>query len=827
MSPALAQAQLQFDKTLLQANGIGSQKLEDALNDNKLYPNENSVSLYVNDHSFGQDHVFLFPNGAVGFDQATLERIGLKNSAITQTRVHDGKTYAVLAAPITRIFSRSDRSLRLTIPPGLLKNPDFIQEKSGGVGAFLNYDTYYYGYQGKTLDSRSLNANYELGANVGNTLLRSRGTLSSFSSSRYSSRRQSLQTLYLDRDFDFGTLKGGRLNSPDGGFGVGYVDGVVYSSSNQISGAGSVAFNYDATDWSVVEFYQNEQLIYRVNINKGHTELGAIPVISLTSDVLVLVKRNGQVVDSRVITRAQISRSSGHDSGFYGFVGRTRYNEREVTAGAGYTRSYGKLLNPTAAVIAQKHYRGVSLSNFATLDKAQLTTYALLATNEKGETGLNFSGALSVGNTDLSFQATSRTFSYIGQASLEGYRPDTKGSLGLSHTFLLPHGNAINLSLNRYSFYDRKGYNAVSLGYSTHIRKASLSLSAGYMTQNQVVGDTLDRLSLNATLSIPLNIGNHRSYYRSQYTSYNGRHNLDNYVTTQVTEDYSLSAGQRRVTGSGESTEHYLNQELATPYAQTSLSLSQAQGEHELSRSMSGALSGAVAVTRQGVIFSPDHVKDTYAVVDTHLKAFVKVDSLRGRVTTNHDGKALIPDIPAYRADFIKVNPEGLGDDTYFSNNRQEFISKRGSVAHFDFAPESNGSVLLKWLDKPRAFDAQSQFYDAQGNYLASFIDHDVLLVKKDDLKTLRQTGMVYAADNGLVCTLLNLPEDFHEQILNARFSCTGHLQKVPDRSPAQQLVAAGSRGHTTQDLGDPDRQGAHRVEHRPDQQGEGSRVAL
>lgn len=78
MSPALAQAQLQFDKTLLQANGIGSQKLEDALNDNKLYPNENSVSLYVNDHSFGQDHVFLFPNGAVGFDQATLERIGLK-----------------------------------------------------------------------------------------------------------------------------------------------------------------------------------------------------------------------------------------------------------------------------------------------------------------------------------------------------------------------------------------------------------------------------------------------------------------------------------------------------------------------------------------------------------------------------------------------------------------------------------------------------------------------------------------------------------------------------------------------------------------------------
>lgn len=772
-----AQAQLKFDKKLLGISGISDQQVEDALHDKELYAGENSVHLYVNDRFIAKIVVYATAGGQAGYTAHDLQTFGLKKEAWDQRIEKGTATYVQLTDRIKPNFSRSDRSLKLTVPRALLENPDFIQQQKGGTGAFVNYNTYYSSFTSTGSSSDSLSTTYQVGANADNALLRANGTFSSFTSRTQSYSNNNVQSFYLDRDFDVGRVKAGRLNSPDGGFGVGYVDGVVYNTKDAPSGIGSVAFTYDSDAPAVIEFYQRDQLVYTLNVNRGHNNLAAIPVTSLTSDVVVVVKHDGQVIDTRQISRARISRATTQSSGLYAFAGRSNTDAYAMTAGAGYSKRYSDAVNPTVAVVAQQRYQGVSLSN--TFDKygLQMTTYGLLSRNERNKPGVNFNATLSYGGTDLTYQAVSRNFSYVGQALYDG-QADIKSTLGITHSFVVGDNNALSLSLDRYNFYNRAGYSTWSAGYSANIKKALFSLSAGYAPQ--APGDTpRDKMTMNASLSVPFEVGGRHVYYRSQYNAYSNSQRLDNYLTTRVNSDYSVTAGHvQRSAKRTETAENYISNDFNTPYTHAGLSVSRSESDSRSATSNSLSLSGSIAANRKGVVFTPEQIKETYAVVDTHLKGFVKVNSQRSSARTNYNGKVVLANIFENKPDFVKVNPKGLDSGVYFQNNQVDFISDRGAVSYFDFEPTNNRNVLLHWTNKPEALGSRTVFYDQGGNLIANFIDQDVLLVKQENVKKLQTSGMFDASDSVLMCKLPTQLEISNEQIVDTTFDCS--RQKNP-----------------------------------------------
>jgi outer membrane usher protein FimD/PapC len=772
-----AHAQLKFDSKLLGINGISDQQVEDALHDTELYAGDNAVHLYVNDRFIAKTVVYRAPGGQAGYTAHDLERFGLKKEAWGQRIQNGAATYVLLTDRIKPNFSRSDRSLKLTVPRALLENPDFIQHQKGGTGAFVNYNTYYSSYDSSGSSNDSLSANYQVGANADNALLRANGTFSSFTSRTQRYSNNNVQSFYLDRDFDIGRVKAGRLNSPDGGFGVGYVDGVVYNTKGAPSSIGSVAFTYDSDAPAVIEFYQRDQLVYTLNVNRGHNNLAAIPVTSLTSDVVVVIKRDGQVIDTRQISRARISRATTQSSGLYAFAGRSNTDARAVTAGAGYSKRYSDTVNPTVAVVAQQHYQGVSVNNTLNKGGLQITTYGLLSRNEHNKLGANFNATLSYGGTDLTYQAISRNFSYVGQV-LYDYQADIKSTLSIAHSFVVGDNNAFSISLDRNDFYNRASYSTWSVGYSTNIKKASLSLSAG--STLQAPGDTQrDKMTLNARLSIPFEVGGRRVDYRSQYNAYSNSQRLDNYLTTRVNSDYSVTAGHvQRTANRSESTENYISNDFNTPYTHAGLTVSKSESDSRSATSNSLSLSGSIAANHKGVVFTPEQLKDTYAIVDTHLKGFVKVSSQRSSARTNYNGKVVLANISDNKPDFVKVNPKGLDDDVYFQNNQMDFISDRGAVSYFDFEPTTNKNVLMRWTNKPEALSSRTVFYDQDGNLIANFIDQNVLLVKQDNIKQLQTSGMFDASDSTLMCKLPTQMEISNEQIIDTTFDCS--RQKMP-----------------------------------------------
>jgi outer membrane usher protein FimD/PapC len=101
-------------------------------------------------------------------------------------------------------------------------------------------------------------------------------------------------------------------------------------------------------------------------------------------------------------------------------------------------------------------------------------------------------------------------------------------------------------------------------------------------------------------------------------------------LATRLNSNYSVTAGhlQSRVQRT-DTAQNYISNDFNTPYTHAGLSFSKSESDSRSATSSNVSLSGSIAVNRKGVVFTPEQLKDTYAIVDTHLKRFVNVSSLR------------------------------------------------------------------------------------------------------------------------------------------------------------------------------------------------------
>lgn len=761
---------LHFDENLISANGISTDQLNDALNRHVLPQGSSKAEIYINGTYVASGEI----NSAGGtplFTQQLKLKSGVKQSGWVKQSTKGKGVFFALNKRITFKYDRSDSSLRLSVPVELLEEPGNQRRLRGGSGAFVNYNTYAYHYSGNSGTLDSLSADYEAGVNMNNTIIRTHGNYTQFRSRNASVTVNQVRDGYIERDFNRVRVRAGRTIANDGGFGTGYIDGAIVSSAEGNASA-FINFTYDAPEVLNVEVWQNNLLLWKQIIQKGHAELRNIPVAGFTGDVTVLIKRHDQIIDSRIIARGQITSNRDGMSGYYAFSGRSVSGNRKIVSGAGFSKTLSKNLAPSVSVVSSGKYRGVTVSNSTLHGDFRTTSWLTAAQNEKGQNGLSMNVTANYKNTSLSYSSNSRNFSYIGQAQQDNYNSE-RSSIGLTQTQQFSYGVTGSVSLTHYRFYNAPSSDAVSASLNMPVGKASLGMGLGYMSPGPG-RSARDKVSMNLTLSIPLGSGSHGTSWRSQYYRYGDRARLSNSLSARVTDRYTVTASHQRVSGSSRTESYTLDNNVSTPYTTADLSLSQGNDRAGTSQTAATSLSGSVAISKTGIIFSPTRIGDTWAVVDTGVHRYLKVASLQSSVVTNHDGKAVISPVAEGRADFIRVNPEGLPSGVVIKNNVRDFSADRGSVAFFKFNVLNNRSLLMHWKSKPAWVQQSDIFYDESGKLIARFIDKDILLINEKDIQKLQQEGMSSPSRVNVKCRLNNFDLKNQENINDVIFKCNG-----------------------------------------------------
>lgn len=759
---------LHFDSNLMAANGITSAQLDNALNQHVMPERETESDIYINGKYILSGRVFSVKNAAV-YSEDIKSKAGIKALAWSPYKARNGSKYFYLDKQIQAKFDRANNTLRLLVPVKYLINPEGKQRLSGGNGAFINYNTYAYRFSGGETSLNSINTDYEAGINMKNTIIRSHGYYSSFSNRNARTAVNTIRDGYIERDYQNVRVRAGRTIVSDGGFGTGYIDGAIISSANGNATA-FVNFNYEAAETLTVEFWQNNLLLWKQIIQKGHAELRNIPVAGFSDDVRVLVKRDGQIVDSRIISRAQITSDQDGNAGYYAFTGRTVNGSRSTVSGAGFSRTLNSIFAPSVAMVTGSGYRGLTVSNTAFEKDFRFRSSLTSVQNEKNQKGLSLDVSGSYKNTSLNFSRNSRHFSYIGQARLGNYNAQ-RSSIGLTQTQQFSYGVTGSISLTHYRFYDAPGFNSLSGSLNLPVGKASLGVGVSYMSLSP--GQTQkDKISLNLFLSLPLSFNKHSANWRSQYYTYGNRARLSNSLSAPVSKNYTVTASQMRTSGAGRSESYSLDNAVITPYTTADVSLSQGRDAGGVSQTTAAYLSGAVAISKEGVIFSPNRIGNTWAVVDTGVHHYLDVASLQSSAVTNHDGKAIITPVAEGRNDFIRVSPEGLPSGVIIKNNVRDFSAVRGSVPFFKFGIADNRSMLLKWSHKPSDIHQSDLFYDGSGKLIARFIDKDILLIDEKDIGKLESEGMSSPTHLNMQCKLSSRRLNQQESIKNVIFNC-------------------------------------------------------
>lgn len=760
---------LHFNENLLSANGISSEQLNDALNRYVIPNGYSHAEIYINGNYILAGEINS-KNGLLLLTSEIKSRLGIKSRG-WEKYCTDGHCLGFTLNKLIKFkFDRLDNSLQITVPTEFLEKNINQKRLRGGSGTFVNYNTYAYRYSGISGTLNSLSADYEAGANINNTIVRTHGNYSQFRSRNVSVKVNQFRDGYIERDFNRLRIRAGRTMVNDGGFGTGYVDGAIVSSAEGNASA-FINFTYDAPEVLTVEFWQNNLLIWKQIIQKGHAELRNIPVSGFTGDVTVLVKRNDQIIDSRIIARGQITSNRDGMSGYYAFSGRAVDGSQNIVNGVGFSKTLGKNMAPSVAAVSSGKYRGLAVSNSTFYGESRTTMWLTGVQNEKGQHSLSVNFTANYKNTSLSYSRNSRNFSFLGQAQQNNYSSE-RSSISFTQTQQLSDEITGGVSLTHYNFYNSPSNDSFSTSLNLPVGKASLGMGLSYMSPGP--GRSVrDKVSMNLSLSIPLGFRNQSASWRSQYYRYGERARLSNSLSAQVTDRYTVTASNQRISGFSRSGSYMLDNNVRTPYTTADVSLSQGKDDGDSSQMTATSMSGSVAISRKGVIFSSARIGDTWAVVDAGVHRYLKVSSLQNSVMTNHDGKAIISPVAEDRADFIRVSPEGLPSGIIIRNNVREFSADRGSVSFFEFNVVNNRSLLMRWKSKPAWVQQSDIFYDNAGKLIARFIDKDVLLINENDIQELQKSGMSSPARINMQCRLKNFNIKTQESINDVIFKCS------------------------------------------------------
>ncbi|MEI2265813.1 fimbria/pilus outer membrane usher protein [Erwinia sp. CGal63] len=760
LNPAISQASdgriAHFNSNRLKALGIDPAVAAYFSEAGRFSPGFTEVELYINGDSLGARKLTFGPRGELCADEAFYASAGIQRPASLQQKDEGSDLCPSLqkqwpTASVTLL--PSEQEVRIVVPQkALARENNLTGYQRGGTAALMNYSAYHsqFSFSGNRSDFSYLNL--ETGFNSNDWMVRGMHNLvqSSDGGTRFNTPFVYAQKTLVDRKQ---LLQAGQINFSNPLLSGAAIDGIQLIPQTALNGAADdvQVSGIARAEQSRVEIRQNGILIYSTLVPVGPFTLTKIPVLNYSNDLqLSVIAPDGQQENS-VVSAASFRRLVAKAPESWSLaLGRMR----ALNVDDGYERPWvasfsdgwnlsRQLLLEAGTLVGSSYQGGGAGVTFNPLPEVALglgSAFSQDRTHDK-------KGARS--NVSMMWQ-TSPSMSVGGDITLysPGYRE------------LIDSTNAMPAFYNRTSASLRVGWREPVLGnFSFAASQSRLGddsmdvrqLTAAWNRQFGVVNASLnwqrqshstrqcdngqrcrnsDRESLFASLNFPLGTQRVNTYYRDTQNSAVAGLQTGNTLTEN--SSWSLTAErqlrQQRFNSLAGNLNGNLHYTTASLYGQVA--------ENHV-HNYSGTLSGGVVAHKEGIVFSPEKVNETFGVISVEpAVSGVEFITPQGKTWTDWRGKAVIPSLPAYATGRIELNTERLPENTDVSNGLRQILAGHGAVtdARFTLQRTRNG-LLTVALAEGSLLPKGSVIVTSEEEYVTTAVDAGTVFITNLDDK--------------------------------------------------------------------------------------------
>lgn len=792
LEPALAENNLHkisnFSESRLRSLGIDPSIAEYLSKKPRFPPGKNSVELIVNGIARGITELKFSKNGDLCASKEFFIISGMKepnSSFFNEKKVSLDADQCILITslfPLLRVYLKpSEQEVKVLIPVENLENKeDSHVYKKGGEAAILNYSAYHSHVESFDTRNDYSYIGLESGFNYGDWIFRGSQSLSKvgnrgaeFDNSWFYAQKTLLKQ---KRTFQIG-----QINFSNPIFSSVPIEGIQMvpetalrndSESVEISGVAQA-------DQSKVEIEQGGIRLITTLVPAGPFTLTNVKLVNYKSDVLLVITSPNGGVERTSISIASLQRLAPKAPDSWSFaVGKARTDGLDVydkqTLVASLSNGWGltnRSMLEAGAVGATAYFSSGAGLIYRPTDEVAFGISAAMSQDRNHHVN-GAKGTITAGwNMPRNFSVNGDMSAYSA-----GYRelPDSifryDSSYGaISSGFRLGWGTSsagnfsFSMSQTRQS-YDSSTNRRLILAWNKKLSRTNLSVNWQHQERNDSIcrekDNCRDRNSLYLSLSIPFSEYQSRAYYRKNENSnvtglqVSGGFNENDSWSLSKEIDGNNNAGN--ISGSLNSNLHY-----------TSGGIYAYMGGSNV-RNYSTSLSGGVIAHKEGLIFSPYKVDDTFGVISVYPKVSgVEIATPNGKIWTDWRGKAVASSLPAYKSSFIEVNTEKLPDNVDLDNGLQQFSAGRGAVIESRFILKSTRNALLNIkLADGSLLPKGSTILTSDGSYVTMVVDPGFVFLS--DLN--RETTLVAKFKN-VTCKLsftipvYNIKEISYEKI--------------------------------------------------------------
>lgn len=708
----LADEVTDFDTATLKARGLSTTLNNYFREGKKFSPGMNKVVPVINGKERVPTNIKFDENGAPCLYAEDLNSLGLKPVKSSSEECIDLHNFwpQIIIKP-----DPGENKLDFIIPAQALEDPndlDVSRYAVGGKAALFNYDMLMMKNSNNvksassdndySADSNNLNtfqSNTEEGFNINDWIVRSR---QSYSSSGDSRRFDQLYT-YAQRTLtDYKTvMQAGKISVGNSLFSTPQIYGVQFTPENALmnnQSSGAVVTGIAQTQ-ARIEVRQAGSLIYSTQVPSGAFTLEHLPTLNNTADLNVNVIEQDGATRTFTVPASSFAHSYSQQETSYSLaMGKIDQSDNsDINSGELATLNmstpWGKRAMVSSGALMAQRYQGLAGQLSTGLSSGLVLSGKLnVSDDQRSQTKgaqtnftasmplamrISVNGAVTFQNdgfrslTDGETTTDPETGEYIGSR----YKSQYNAGIG----YQAGDAGSLNLGWSRATLFDPTVTTTRwTAGWSkTFTGGASLSVNAERDSGQD--GDTM----IYVNLSIPY--GSVRVGANMSRTGNTGSEGLTMDQTLNDQFGYSLSANEN----SDSSVTAFSGNIHATPkYSQLNLGYSRFGGE---SSTYTLGATGGVVATKDGVLFSPYQVQDTFAVVQIPDISGGEISTPQGPVWTNSKGYAVSSSMTPYGESRLTLVTKTLPKNVDISNGIQVAHVARGSVTSYKF-----GTVLTR-----------------------------------------------------------------------------------------------------------------------------------
>ncbi|PMY65226.1 MULTISPECIES: fimbrial biogenesis usher protein [Pseudomonas] len=734
-----------FDMQTLKARGIDPKLADYFREPARFTEGAHVVSLVVNGVKLGRVEARFDNHGELYFDEALLTKARLKvpgSQYVLSSKDATEKRYDFVAAyPQTEVSLHPNKDeIFLVVPQHALQSdaPQTTNFSRGGTAALFNYDVMAMRSEFGSQSSDYLSGSTDLGFNMGDWIVRSHQLYSK------SDDKESFEHLYAYAQRTFteqkALLQAGQININNPLFSGGAITGVQILPETALMGSARSGARVEgiANAQSTIEVRQVGALIYTTIVPEGPFSLSDIPLLNSNSDLDVKVRDITGAERNFVVSAASFRNAVTVRPGYTFSAGKIRNqgaNDEDqpwVITGTG-TWSLSESLTATTGLMAATDYQSTGWGVDTNLAKdTSLSVRNLYSHTAKEDVkGTQASVTLSTRFTETvsgSVSATQQTTGYreLSDTTLHAdddwynrrYKSQYSASLGWSNSTL----GSFNVSISPSRTFNGDSTNRLVGSWGKTFKHATVSatVETALSGSSNSPGDSDDAIYFS--VSVPL--GQSRSV--RTYASRRGDNQRFGATYSETINDqfnYRLSTES-----TGDRGDNYSTANLSAIPRFTSVDLGYAQGPD--SKNYNARVSGGAVAHQDGVTFSPYPVQDTFGIVDVGDLSGVKVSTPYGPVWTDYKGKAVVPQLSAYRDSRVEVQTKSLPKRIDLQNGFQRIGAGRGSVSHLDFKVIKVQRILINASDTAgQPLPKGSSVLDDKNHFLTTVLDKGVIFL--------------------------------------------------------------------------------------------------